>query len=407
MTAGEPCTSTDLTPTALIPEFPALAAARQPAILRDIERLISIETPSSDPDAVAAGARLVSELIEERLGVTPETVVIDGCAHLRLRFGAADPAVVLLTHQDTVWPGGTLARLPFSAEGGVLRGPGSFDMKTGLAMSIHALALIANRAGRRALDGVSLLVTGDEELGSPSSSELILAEARAARAVFVTEASAEGKLKTARKGTSNYVVEVTGLAAHAGLEPEKGIHAGLELARQILAIAALSAPALGTTVTPTAFSGGTTRNTVPAHARLDVDVRATTAAELERVDAAMRSLTPGVPGAEIRLGGGINRPPMEASMSERLYGRAVQLSERMGQPAPGQIAVGGASDGNFTAGAGIPTLDGLGAVGDGAHAEHEHALIDALAPRTALLAALVFDRLAAAGRGLPAPRVDR
>lgn len=402
-----PCTSTGLTPDSLIPALPGLAQAAVPSLLEDLASLIAVETPSADLDAVREGAHHVAALLERRLGVAPEILTVESRTHLRLRFGSGAPAVVLLTHQDTVWPRGTFQRLPFSHEDGVLRGPGSLDMKTGLAMAVHALAIVAGRAGRRALDGVSLLVTGDEEVGSPTSSALIKEEAARARAVLVMEAAAEGKLKTARKGTGNYVVRARGRATHAGLEPEKGVNAGLELAEQMLAIAGLGDAAAGTTVTPTTFGGGTTSNTVPDEAWVSVDVRARTAAELERVDAAMRGLRPRLPGASVTLEGGINRPPMEEHTAEHLYGRAVTLSERMGLEAPGRIAVGGASDGNFTAGEGIPTLDGLGAVGEGAHAEHEHALSRFLAPRTALIAALIVDRLAHAGRGLPVPKVDR
>lgn len=197
-----------------------------------------------------------------------------------------------------------------------------------------------------------------------------------------------------RKGSSIYTVNVHGKAAHAGLEPEKGINAGLELAHQMQVIAGFANPEAGTTVTPTVFSGGTTTNTVPAHAKVNVDVRAKTAEEQERVDALMRGLTPSMEGARIELEGGINRPPMERSMAQGLFDRAVELAQKLGIETPTAVAVGGGSDGNFTAGAGVPTLDGLGAVGDGAHAEHEHALVDQIAPRTALLATLIADQLA-------------
>lgn len=369
------------------------AEAALPQILADIERVISVETPSDDKVAVARGAAEFSALLTERLGVTPETVVIGETTHLRLRFGSGDPKVVLVNHQDTVWPHGTLARKPFSTEDGILRGPGSFDMLTGAVMSIHAAKLLQDSLGAEALDGLSILVTGDEEIGSKDSSEFIRAEAKNANAAFVMEASAGGALKIARKGTSDYRVIVKGKAAHSGLEPEKGINALLELAHQAQVVADLGNPELGTTVVPTKFSGGTTTNTVPAEGVFAVDVRAKSIAEQERVDAAIRALTPSIEGASIEIEGSINRPPLEESMTAELFARATELAADLGLPAPTGVAVGGASDGNFTAADGVPTLDGLGAVGDGAHAEHEHAIIAEIAPRTALLAALIADRL--------------
>lgn len=365
---------------------------RLPQMLADIERVINIETPSSDKEAVKRGAEDFAALMRERLGVEPDLIDIDGVTHVRLRFGDGDRKVILVNHQDTVWPHGTLDRLPFSNKDGVLRGPGVFDMITGAIMSVHATALL--RDNGTDLDGLTILVTGDEELGSTTSAEFIVNEAKGASAAFVLEASQHGALKVERKGSSIYTVNVHGKAAHAGLEPEKGINAGLELAHQMQVIAGFANPEAGTTVTPTVFSGGTTTNTVPAHAKINVDVRAKTAEEQERVDALMRGLTPSMEGARIELEGGINRPPMERNMAQGLFDRAVELAQKLGIETPTAVAVGGGSDGNFTAGAGVPTLDGLGAVGDGAHAEHEHALVDQIAPRTALLTTLIADQLA-------------
>ncbi|MCG7298139.1 M20 family metallopeptidase [Brevibacterium sp. ACRRH] len=365
---------------------------RLPQMLADIERVINIETPSSDKEAVKRGAEDFATLMHERLGVEPDLVDIDGVTHVRLRFGDGDRKVILVNHQDTVWPHGTLDRLPFSNKDGVLRGPGVFDMITGAVMSVHATALLQDNGTD--LDGLTILVTGDEEVGSTTSADFIVNEAKGASAAFVLEASQHGALKVERKGSSIYTVNVRGKAAHAGLEPEKGINAGLELAHQMQVIAGFANPEAGTTVTPTVFSGGTTTNTVPAHAKVNVDVRAKTAEEQERVDALMRGLTPSMEGARIELEGGINRPPMERNMAQGLFDRAVELAQKLGIETPTAVAVGGGSDGNFTAGAGVPTLDGLGAVGDGAHAEHEHALVDQIAPRTALLATLIADQLA-------------
>jgi glutamate carboxypeptidase len=363
------------------------------ALLGDIRALVECESPSHDLEAVSRSADVVSAVGAARLGTAPERIVVEGRTHLRWRLGAGPSRVLLLAHHDTVWPMGTLARRPFAVEDGVLRGPGCFDMKAGLAMALHAAA---------GQDGVTVLVTGDEEIGSPSSRELIEAEARGAEAALVLEASADGgALKTERKGVSLYDVRVTGLAAHAGLEPERGVNATVELAHLTLAIAALGDAGLGTTVTPTAARSGTTTNTVPATASVAVDVRARTRAEQDRVDAALRALVPVLPGPRLDVTGGPNRPPLEASASAALMDRARSLAETLDLPRPTSAAVGGASDGNFTAGVGTPTLDGLGAVGGGAHAEHEHVLVDHLVDRTALLRALVRDVLAGGTPSVP------
>lgn len=363
--------------------------ARLPAMLADIEALVACESPSTDLAAVARSARVVAEVGSRLLGAQPEEIVLDGRTHLRWRLGQASSCrVLLLGHHDTVWPVGTLARRPFDVTDGVLRGPGCFDMKAGVVMAFHAVAALGE------LPDVTILVTGDEELGSPSSRALIEAEAVGCSAVLVLEASADGgAVKTERKGVSIYELTVRGRAAHAGLEPETGINAAVELAHQVLAIDELGDPAAGTTVTPTLVAAGTTRNTVPATARLSVDVRARTVAEQKRVDDAIRSLRPVLPGAELDGTGGPNRPPLEAASSERLYQRLRELAGDLGISSPGKTAVGGGSDGNFTAALGVPTLDGLGAVGGGAHAEHEHVVVAELPRRTALVAALLRDQL--------------
>ena len=365
-----------------------------PAMLADLQELVTCETPSADLAAVAEGAQRVARLGARDLGSEPEVLVRQGCTHLRWRLGSGPRRVLLLCHQDTVWPRGTLAEIPWSVTDGVVRGPGCFDMKAGIVLGLTALARL--RAQGVDLDGVTVLVTGDEEVGSPTSADLIRDEARGCAAVFVLEASADGgALKTGRKGASMYELLVTGRAAHAGLEPEEGVSTTIELAHQVLAIAALADPAQGTTVTPTVLTSGTTTNTVPAAGRLAVDVRALTAAEQQRVDAGMRALAPQVPGAVLELRGGINRPPLEEAASADLFALARQVSAQLGLPAPAGVTVGGASDGNFTAGIGVPTLDGLGAVGGGAHAVSEHVVAGELPGRAALLAGLVRAVLAA------------
>jgi glutamate carboxypeptidase len=357
-------------------------------LLADLRELIECESPSTDLEAVARSADVVARIGTERLGVAPERIVLDGRTHLRWRLGDGPPRVLVLGHHDTVWPVGTLATHPFGIEGDVLRGPGCFDMLAGLAMAFHALA------GLELPGGVTVLVTGDEELGSPSSRALVEDEARGLDAALVLEASADGALKTERKGVSLYEVVVRGRAAHAGLEPEAGVNATLELAHQALAVAALGDEAAGTTVTPTLARAGTTTNTVPSGGSFAVDVRVRSLAEQERVDEAMRALRPVLDEAVVSVLGGPNRPPLEAASSAALLARAREVAVRLGLPEPTAAAVGGASDGNFTAGVGTPTLDGLGAAGGGAHADDEHVLVSELPGRTALLRGLVDDLLA-------------
>lgn len=358
--------------------------AALPEMLADIRRLVECESPSADLEAVARSAALVAEIGRARLGQEPETITVEGCTHLRWRCGVGDHRVLLLAHHDTVWPIGSLASHPYAVDDGILRGPGCFDMIVGLVTALHVLARLGPDRP------VTLLVTGDEEIGSTTSRALIEDEAADCVAALVLEPSADGgRLKVRRKGTSWYRVHVRGRAAHAGLEPERGVNAGIELARQILALAELGAPEVGTTVVPTVLSGGTTPNTVPAAAVVTVDVRAWTDAEQQRVDAAMQALRPVDPHAELVVEGGTNRPPLDRDASAALFERAARLADTLGLPALEGAEVGGGSDGNFTAGIGIPTLDGLGAVGGGAHADSEHVIVDAIPRRAALVHALV------------------
>jgi glutamate carboxypeptidase len=369
-----------------------------PAMLADIEALVTCESPSADLAAVARSADVVARVGARLLHAAPERIVLDGRTHLRWRLGDGPPGVLLLAHHDTVWPVGSLEARPYTVDGGVLRGPGCFDMKAGVVMALYAAAEAAANGGA----GVTVLVTGDEELGSPSSRGLIEEAAAGCRAALVLEASADGgALKTERKGVSLYRVHVTGLAAHAGLEPERGVNASVELAHQVLAVSHLGDPVRGTTVTPTLACAGTTTNTVPAAGEFAVDVRVRDTDEQDRVDAAMRGLRPVLGGAFLSVTGGPNRPPLAALSSAGLFDRAAALAARLGLAPLAGVAVGGGSDGNFTAGVGTPTLDGLGAVGGGAHADHEHVLIDELPGRTALVAALVADLLAGAPGSVP------
>jgi glutamate carboxypeptidase len=364
-----------------------------PAMLTDLEELVTCESFSADHAAVTRSAEVVDALGTRLLRAEPETIVIDGVTHLRWVFGT--PRVLLLGHHDTVWPIGSLRTHPWLVADGIARGPGVLDMKAGLVQMFHALASL------QSLDGVCALVTGDEEVGSPTSRKLIEETARTCAAALVLEAAADekGTLKTARKGTSRYEVVVHGHAAHAGQEPHRGVNAAVEAAHQVLAVVGIGAamgavgaahPVLGvSTVTPTLLSAGSTRNTVPAQARVAVDVRVPTVNAQEWIDEFMHELTARTPGARLEILGGAQRPPMEPASSADLFSLAFRVAAELGQESLRAAAVGGASDGNYTAAAGCPTLDGLGAVGGGAHADTEYVEVARMIPRTRLLAQLI------------------
>ncbi|RYC11159.1 M20 family peptidase [Nocardioides zhouii] len=344
-----------------------------------------METPSSDATRLDAVHDVVAGWGAEVLGRDPERVVVDGVPHLLWRTEEA-PAVLLLGHLDTVFAAGTIDRRPFRVADGRATGPGVFDMKAGVVTALEALDGVARP------ERVALLLTGDEEVGSITSRALIEEVARSAGAVLVLEPSLGGALKVGRKGGSFYHLDFHGRAAHAGLEPERGRNALLELARWALELPALADPARGTTVTPTVASAGTTVNVVPDRATLTVDVRATTLAEQTRVDEAVRAMVArhdGADGVVVRVDGGINRPPLETSGSEALVALCRGEARRLGLDEPETASVGGASDGNFTAALGIPTLDGLGPNGDGAHAEHEWVEVASIAERAAIVAGMV------------------
>jgi glutamate carboxypeptidase len=354
------------------------AAFSLDAMLADLRTLVEIESPSLDLEALQESAEAVAELIERHLGGSATLVESPAGPHVHWS-GGGDPKVLLLGHHDTVFPIGTLASRPFAVADGRVSGPGVFDMSAGIVQAIHGLAALDDRSG------IELLFSADEEIGSGESRSLIEERARACGAVLVLEPSAEGgALKTGRKGCGTFDVIVRGRAAHAGLEPEKGVNSLVEVAHQVLAINELGRADLGTTVTPTVATVGTADNVVPAEGRIKVDVRVESAAEQERVESAMATLTAVDPEAVVEVTGGVNRPPMPESASAALMPLALQVA-----PGLAGIAVGGGSDGNFTAAIGIPTLDGLGAVGGGAHADHEYVLVDTMPERARLIAALV------------------
>jgi glutamate carboxypeptidase len=353
-------------------------------------RLVRIESPSDD---VAGLQRFADELATLFGELGPVERVGDG--HLRLTLAGTEssaPGTVALCHYDTVWSTGTLEHIPFSVDAaGIARGPGCFDMKGGLVVLYYALQALRSRSlrPRRRLD---ILFTCDEEVGSLTSRPLIEATARGAAAAFVLESPLPGgTLKTARKGTGDYLVKIHGRAAHAGVEPQKGISATQELAHQIVALHALNDYAVGTTINVGVVHAGTRPNVVPAEAEAHVDVRVETLAEADRIDAAIRGLSAVVPGARLEIDGGLNRPPMERSAAMgRLFEQARAIAAAM-QVELAEGSTGGGSDGNFTAALGVPTLDGLGPEGEGAHAAHEHVVTESLPRRAALLAGLFLD----------------
>jgi glutamate carboxypeptidase len=357
----------------------------QTAMLAALERLVLAESPSLDKARCDACADQVADLFLERTGVAAvRHRRPDRGDHLEIRIGEGVEPIVLLCHHDTVWTEGTLARLPFRVDGDRVTGPGSYDMKAGIVEA--AFALTAAKPKRP----VVVLSTSDEEIGSTSSRALIEETARTAAAVLVLEPAASGgAIKTARKGIADFILEVDGRAAHAGVEPEKGISAIEELAHQVLALKALSDPPSGTTINVGVVDGGTRPNVVAAHARAEIDVRFARASEAERVVRAVSGLRPKLAGARLRVSGGVDRPPMERSAGTI---RLAQLAQRLATDVGFQLnetSTGGGSDGNFTAALGVATLDGLGPDGGGAHADSEHLLLKSWLDRTELLRRLI------------------
>lgn len=359
------------------------------AMLDDLASLVSIESPSNDVEALTRSARALDDLLTERLGAG--ATLIEGPAGPHVHWcGGGEPRVLVLGHHDTVFPMGTLADRPFVVSGRRATGPGVFDMKGGIVQVVHALSGL--RDAGVSLEHVELLLTADEEVGSSTSRALLEERARACGAVLVLEPSADGgAVKTGRKGCGTFEVTVHGVAAHAGLEPERGVNALIEASHQVLAIAALARAEIGTTVTPSVAEAGTADNVVPAEARFRVDVRVEDPVEGERIIGAMDALTPVDPASSISVTGDIGRPPMPEAASAKLFPVAQRVASEIGWDRLEGVAVGGGSDGNLTAALGVPTLDGLGAVGGGAHADDEHIEIDTMPGRAQLLAGLIAE----------------
>ena len=351
--------------------------------LIDIQRLVECESPTEDLASCNQVVDLAVE-IANKLLKTPATK-IDKNGRPVFWWGAKNPKIVLLCHLDTVWPKGSF-QPTWKIEADIATGPGVFDMKAGFIQALYAVSQVSG-----AQESVALVATTDEETGSATSKELIERLAKTAQAVLVFEASLDGKVKTGRKGTAMYQVVVTGKASHAGLEPEKGINATTELAKLVMQIAALENPEFGTTAVPTVMQSGTTTNTVPALAKLDIDVRSFTISELNRIDKSIRALSSDI--AKVEVTGGVNRPPLETSSSMELYEKLERVAKDLGLSQIGHASVGGASDGNLAAAAGAKVLDGLGAIGMGAHAPSESIKISTIEERIKLTTAFINELL--------------
>ncbi len=352
-------------------------------VLGDLRRLVEVESPSDDPAALRASAAAVAELLDTRLGGETE-VGADG----RVTWTNApdvEAPLLLLGHHDTVWPLGTLERLPFAVANARVTGPGVFDMKGGIVVAVHALAALAAEG---AAPPARMLLTADEEVGSLGSRAAIEVEARRCGRVLVLEpCGPDGAVKTARKGVALGTLTAVGRASHAGLAPHEGVNAVVGLGAVLAGAEALGDPERGTTVTPTLLSGGSSVNTVPARATVALDVRFTDDAEVERVRAGLAALRP-PNGAVLEVSLPVNRPALTAAASAPLLPALRSAGVEAGQDI-GTVAVGGASDGNLAAAVGAAVLDGLGPEGDGAHADHEHVTVLGLERRIALLRRLL------------------
>ena len=369
-------------------------SARQHELLALTCALVETESPSGDKDGSSAVVSLLASAAGSISAVTSVERITseDFGEHMRIRaFADGDDVapVVILGHTDTVHPRGTIKERPWRAEANRVYGPGVYDMKANCALALEVLHA-CEAADVRPQSPITILLTCDEESGSPSGRSLVEAEARNARAVLVLEPPADGgRVKTARKGTGMFTIEVHGRAAHAGLDPEKGVSAVLELARQTIRLHNLNDPGAGTTVTVTVAHGGTHSNVVPAEARAEIDMRFSSVEVGRRIESAILNLKPFDERAQLIVSGGINRPPLERNEKvQKLYQRARDVAALLDFDLR-EASVGGASDGNFVGTLGVPVLDGLGIDGDGAHAAHEHIIVDDIPVRGALLAGLI------------------
>jgi glutamate carboxypeptidase len=363
--------------------------ANEAWLLETIEALVRLESPTSDKAAVdRCGAELARRLTA--IGARVSRIETSSAGnHLRGEFGRGERQILILGHFDTVWDVGQLERMPVRREGDRLLGPGVFDMKAGISLGMLATRAIYELAPPHDTR-IVMLWTTDEETGSATSRALLETEAARSEAVLVLEpALPGGALKTSRKGCGEYDLVVHGVAAHAGVDPSKGASAIRELARQILVIETLQDLERGISLNVGIVEGGSRVNVVAERARARIDARAPARADADRIDAAMRALTPHLRGTRLEITGGFGRPPMERTPGvARMFEVAQAAGRELGLDVQ-EGSTGGGSDGNFCAALGLPTLDGLGAVGDGPHAIHEHVIVSELVPRAALIATIL------------------
>lgn len=367
----------------------ACAKIRSEWIRTSLRDLVRQESPSEDPAAVNAAVTLVEAHARALGGRIKRHRQKKFGDVLELRFGptrSSRKPILLLGHLDTVWPMGTLKIMPWREENGRFYGPGVLDMKAGVIMALAAIDILRELKLSRP---VILLLNSDEEVGSDVSRPITEKLARECSAVFVLEPAQGLAYKTARKGVGHYEVQITGVAAHSGVDFERGHSAILEMAKLIQTISSFTDLSRGRTVNCGVISGGTRSNVIAQTATVEVDVRIAKASDASRVEKLFRSLKPSDPHCKLHITGGINRPPMERKPGTiALFKQAHKLASELGFDLP-EASTGGGSDGNFTAALGIPTLDGMGAIGEGAHAAHEHIITEHLVPRTALLAAML------------------
>lgn len=361
---------------------------RLDALRADVERLVRLESPSPNKAAVDRCGTAVAELLRDAGGNVSVIPQRERGDHVRAEFDGGPRRVLILGHFDTVWDVGTLERMPVREEDGRLHGPGVYDMKASIAVAAHALR--ASRRSDARMPRVITLFTTDEEIGSGTSRALIEQEAREADAVLVLEPSLPGgAAKTQRKGCGEFTVTVRGVSAHAGIDPGKGASAILELAHQIVALQSLQDLARGISVNVGVIEGGTRANVIAERASATVDVRVPTMDDAARIQKAILALSPRDPRVTVEVVGGVERPPLERTAGVgRLYEQARAAAATLGRDLA-EGGTGGGSDGNFTAALGVPTLDGLGPEGDGAHALHEHVRLRDLPWRAAFLSTLL------------------
>jgi glutamate carboxypeptidase len=364
----------------------------QDRMVKTIRSLVEIESPSDNKPSVDRIAAFLAPRFEALGGRAQLHHSSNFGDNLQIDFSGATNRrpVLLLGHYDTVYPLGTLAGMPCNIENGRLRGPGVLDMKSGIALMLHAIEALQSWHGKLPRP-VTVFLVSDEEVGSYSSRKITEALAEQSAGVLVLEPAAglRGAVKTARKGVGEYLLRVKGVAAHAGLDPGKGHSAILELARQIAAVAKLNNLRQGVSVNPGVLQGGTRTNVIAAEASVGIDVRIKSAKQASGIDRKLRSLKPFDKHCKLEITGGINRLPMERTAGvAALYKKAREIASEAKWKLE-EAAVGGGSDGNFTAGMGIPTLDGMGGVGEGAHAVHEYIVISELPRRALLLAGMI------------------